>query len=226
MENNNSKYLKYAIGEIILVVVGILIALQINNWNEQRKNNAFEKEILEQITANLIRDKLTLVDIQNNFETAISSSNKILNFDWENSNQDSLKYWLGHIVQFERFQPLTNAYEVIKSKGLDLISNKQLRFLIGSYYDDMASHTIKSIGDIETSFNNDWLPLMKTEMESFKFQTYVEVRDFSIFQEYHPARNILKMNRDNFAGGQARIKAALNLIERILVLITEELNSR
>ena len=38
IENKTGKYLKYAIGEIILVVIGILIALQINNWNEQRKN--------------------------------------------------------------------------------------------------------------------------------------------------------------------------------------------
>ena len=36
-ENKTGKYLKYAIGEIVLVVIGILIALQINNWNENRK---------------------------------------------------------------------------------------------------------------------------------------------------------------------------------------------
>ena len=46
MENKTSKYLKYAIGEIALVMIGILLALQVNNWNEQRKNNsAFEKLI-------------------------------------------------------------------------------------------------------------------------------------------------------------------------------------
>ena len=38
IENKTGKYLKYAIGEIFLVVIGILIALQINNWNEDRKN--------------------------------------------------------------------------------------------------------------------------------------------------------------------------------------------
>ena len=37
MENKTGKYFKYALGEIILVVIGILIALQINNWNEDRK---------------------------------------------------------------------------------------------------------------------------------------------------------------------------------------------
>ena len=45
MENKTSKYFKYAIGEIILVVIGILIALQINNWNEQRKVNTQVEEL-------------------------------------------------------------------------------------------------------------------------------------------------------------------------------------
>ena len=40
------KYLKYAVGEVVLVVIGILIALQINNWNEQRKQNTLEQEYL------------------------------------------------------------------------------------------------------------------------------------------------------------------------------------
>ena len=48
-KNKTGKYFKYAIGEIILVVVGILIALQINNWNEQRKNNTKEQQILSQL---------------------------------------------------------------------------------------------------------------------------------------------------------------------------------
>ena len=43
-ENKTSKYFKYAFGEIILVVIGILIALQINNWNENRKNKITEAD--------------------------------------------------------------------------------------------------------------------------------------------------------------------------------------
>lgn len=45
-KNKSTKYFKYAIGEIVLVVIGILIALQINNWNENNKLKAQEKEIL------------------------------------------------------------------------------------------------------------------------------------------------------------------------------------
>jgi len=78
-EGKTGKYLKYAFGEIILVVIGILIALQLNNLNENKKNNVFEKEILSQIQENLISDKFVLKQIELNFIKAIVSSKKILN---------------------------------------------------------------------------------------------------------------------------------------------------
>ena len=51
-----SRYFKYAIGEIILVVIGILIALQINNWNEKRKESKQEIAILKSLQSNLKSD--------------------------------------------------------------------------------------------------------------------------------------------------------------------------
>ena len=56
-ENKTSKYLKYAIGEIILVVLGILIALQINNWNENRKDRILEKEYLTRLKSDIEFDQ-------------------------------------------------------------------------------------------------------------------------------------------------------------------------
>jgi hypothetical protein len=58
-----SKYFKYAIGEIILVVIGILIALQINNWNEKRKEKLIERELLTYTIENLKKDSLSLVNL-------------------------------------------------------------------------------------------------------------------------------------------------------------------
>ena len=60
MENKTGKYLKYAIGEILLVIIGILIALQVNNFNEQRKENKINNDILLEIHNNLISDKTNL----------------------------------------------------------------------------------------------------------------------------------------------------------------------
>ena len=55
-ENKTGKYLKYAIGEIILVVIGILIALSINNWNEDRKDKVREKATLYKFLQDLKSD--------------------------------------------------------------------------------------------------------------------------------------------------------------------------
>ncbi len=59
-ENKTGKYFKYAIGEIILVVIGILIALQINNWNENRKERSNELKILNTLNAEFTRNGNTL----------------------------------------------------------------------------------------------------------------------------------------------------------------------
>ena len=222
-ENKFSKYLIYAIGEIVLVVIGILIALQINNLNEEKKNREFEKEILIQIQENINIDKLALKHIVNDFSKAITSSEKILQSDVSDKNKDSIKIWLGNIIMFDRFQPLTNAYEVIKSKGLDKISNKKLRFLLGKYYDDEASHMVKSTNDIELTFNDHWLPVLFDEMVEFEFKKSVELKDYKILLNPSKAQNILKLNRDNLASGINRLKSGIATIEKIQHLIEDEI---
>jgi len=68
------KYLKYAIGEIVLVVVGILIALQINNWNEVRKSKIKAEIFKENIISDLIKDTLnieTQIGLAKNYRKSI-----------------------------------------------------------------------------------------------------------------------------------------------------------
>ena len=218
------KYLKYAIGEIVLVVIGILIALSINNWNESRKNQAFEKEMLTQIRANLIKDKLTLIQIAKNNRSAVASTQNILSLKQNEITNDSIKYWLGDILQFDRFQSLTNAYEVLKSKGLDQVSNKQLRFLLGTYYDDKATHIQEAIGDIKHTFVNDWLPILKKNVIEFKFKNHVLLDNYDDIINPGETRNILLLNIDNYNGSTTYINEGITIIDKIQDAITKELN--
>ena len=64
-ENNKGKYIRYALGEIVLVVIGILIALQINNWNENRLNNKTIKTYLNSLIQDL-NDDQDILDFINN----------------------------------------------------------------------------------------------------------------------------------------------------------------
>ena len=61
-ENSPFKYMRYAIGEIVLVVIGILIALQINNWNEDRKTNIKIKKSLVALRNDLIQDTVLIFE--------------------------------------------------------------------------------------------------------------------------------------------------------------------
>ncbi|WP_062052729.1 DUF6090 family protein [Sediminicola sp. YIK13] len=71
MENKTGKYLKYAVGEIILVVIGILIALQINNWNETNKAKVNERELLTYVLENIKTDSISI-------DSIISRSDRVL----------------------------------------------------------------------------------------------------------------------------------------------------
>ena len=224
MENKTSKYFKYAIGEIILVVIGILIALQINNWNEIQKNNAFEVEILTQIRANLIKDKLVLNGYIKNADNAVLSIDKILNTNIAAQKNDSIKYWLGNVVKFDRYRTLTNAYEVLKSKGLEHVTDKQLQFLLGMYYDDQSVAITMACKDLEIMFMNEWIPILKKNVVEQSFGKLVDLEDYNDLKPGGEIRNLLILNRDNWSGSNNTLNSGATLIDKILKIINDYLN--
>ena len=72
MENKTGKYFKYAIGEIVLVMIGILLALQVNNWNENRKISNTEQLLLRDLRTEILSNINTL-------DTIITSHRASLN---------------------------------------------------------------------------------------------------------------------------------------------------
>ncbi|MDT8416015.1 MAG: DUF6090 family protein [Flavobacteriaceae bacterium] len=122
-------YFLYAIGEILLVVIGILIALQINNWNEGRKNRAYELTMLEEVHKELLKDSesieswiLSLKSTQHSFrELAIMKNDP-------DPNLDSLDFHLEKVRGYGMtFTINKSPFEAIKSGGLDRISNQEIR---------------------------------------------------------------------------------------------------
>ena len=77
-ENKTGKYLKYAFGEIILVVIGILIALQINNWNEARKNNRKEALLIKNIVEDLSSDTVHINQALDELEEQLSTVDSLI----------------------------------------------------------------------------------------------------------------------------------------------------
>lgn len=135
-----SKYIKYALGEIILVVIGILIALSINNWNEERKAREFEHKMLTEIETALEEDIEYFKNNINRLERLDSSiENMLLLIDNKAVFIDSLynrprgrSYYLATGIIY-RYNP--GPYEALKATGVDKIRNDSLRKELIYLYD-------------------------------------------------------------------------------------------
>ncbi len=112
-QNKFSKYLLYAIGEIVLVVIGILIALSVNNWNESYKVNKNIATLLKDYRADLVMDTLMLSAFIDNGKTRIETEQKnISRMSGPNATLDTVK----HIAKYEH-DPFINIIEKYSSKN-------------------------------------------------------------------------------------------------------------
>ena len=138
-EGKTGKYLKYAIGEIILVVFGILIALQINNWNEQRKIENKGKDYIQEIYKELKIEKSNIDLILNSLSNQYNGIEHVLSF-FESENKQ-----LKDTVQFTKnFWSTTrlfivdrdlNTFDKLKSSGESiLLKNDSLSNLLDRFY--------------------------------------------------------------------------------------------
>lgn len=152
-EGKTTRYFKYAIGEIILVVIGILIALQINNWNEQRKERRVEINILNEIYDNLNVDRTNLqfkIDETNSFKLA---NLKVLeHLENKTPLNDSLHFYYTRLNAYGSFRAVTAGYENLKSKGVDLIQNDLLRSSILQLYDYEYFHFVEDVENAISTF--------------------------------------------------------------------------
>ena len=130
MENKPGKYIKYAIGEILLVVIGILIALQINNWNEARKEGIEEQKILKALNSDFKYNKVELQqNIKETNQTVVKTNNvlKVFQIDTpiDRKTSDSL---INRLFSFSTFHPSDGTLnEVINSGRLKILKNDELR---------------------------------------------------------------------------------------------------
>lgn len=140
LDNKTTKYFKYAIGEIFLVVIGILIALQINNWNQQRINNQKEQEILKNIHQEFVENKKQIDNILKERKLLIENCDKVIAMfpikELTRPTLDSLKLYLGGTFSRYTFNPSQGTVNsLISTSSFNLIRNDELKKLLISWSD-------------------------------------------------------------------------------------------
>jgi hypothetical protein len=166
-QNKTGKYFKYAIGEIVLVVIGILIALQINNWNENRRERFIEQKILQAIK-NDIKTDISAIKVMLDTESNIVASNReLISILKDNGSVYKPEYQskFAQINRYDIFFPKKMGYETLKSKGLEIIQNDSLKSQIVSLYDFQFGTTTEMM-DLKKQMFLDSNPIFNTFLET------------------------------------------------------------
>lgn len=145
LENQMGKYFKYAIGEILLVVIGILIALSINNWNETRKERLQEQALLVQLKSEFNSNLKQLDEKIMIRRNMYNSSLKLLNYidNPAGVHNDSI---LKHLVQTTlspTFNPISTDF--IGTGRIQLLQNNRLKELLTRWSSEIVAVTEEEI---------------------------------------------------------------------------------
>ena len=137
-QNKVGKYLRYAIGEILLVVIGIVIALQVNNWNEKQKLKTSEQEVLKSLLKEFQYNQKILeetIAVNKNNLTAAQEIGKYTGPHLQQPDEtqlsdlmvDAFKYMVNYLPS------LGTLFDVINSGKLSIISNQELRSNLAAF---------------------------------------------------------------------------------------------
>ena len=152
-ENKFSKYLIYAIGEIILVVIGILIALWINNWNELRKDKLKDKQLINLLITDLNAKRLENINTLYNGTKMIERSDPIINI-WKKEmriDTTDIKFILGELGEDGWFfNELSPTYISVANSSLwNRLPDSLLQEINRVYYEEFGSLKIQYDKSVE-----------------------------------------------------------------------------
>lgn len=232
-ENRVSKYLLYAFGEIVLVVIGILIALQINNWNEENKNRIKEKEALEGIKTALKED-LDLYErvYQPRFNRKKQGLEFFKNAAFYNLQppEDSLYRNYFRMKTDIIFRNDTGPYDALKSAGFELIKNKELRKEIINTYEVIIPGFTRFINDfndekvqLEQEYQKDLLSNYVVKKENGELDVYIKFKVDNLLTN-SSFLSFLSIEQGKYSNYISRMEVIKKTMTNLINLIDKELN--
>jgi hypothetical protein len=233
-ENKITTYLLYAIGEIILVVAGIMIAVQIDDWKTEADNRSLETKILKEISKNLHSDLKELhEDLELMSEINKGCDNILKHLVLHVAPTDSFKTLAATLRVTPHFDPNKGGYDLLVSKGLALIQSDSLRNALSINYERLYTyysryeeerlnfHALHSepmlLRYFHMNFDTEYTYCMTFDISEKDYDRMRKDQDFLKLLSAIKLENSAVMNR-----GQ-RVE---NNIETLLSLIAAELSSK
>lgn len=219
------KYLLYAVGEIALVVIGILIALQINNWNEWRKERIIEKELLIGIYESVKNNHDNLTAGLYNWQSTTQAI-EILTDPMDNNltYSDSLT-WHFHEAHRSRGNSLNgldySGYKALENQRYDILRNMSLRKDIISLFEMDLPRLVSTNDQVDfdnSGFHSEYIVRNFTIVGRDEFP-----HDYNKIMKDRYYYSILKRLDRNLNRKIYRVNGTLPKIEQVIELLEKEL---
>ncbi len=226
-DNRPLKYIRYAIGEILLVVIGILIALQINNWNEERKQRVFEKKTLQLMKDNLKHDVnmfrgYAMTVLKNSIESSQIISEHLSE---KKPYHDTLDVHFARIPGFTLTMTNTSTYDNLKANGFNLISNDSLRERYQMLYQFRYKLIDYQAKEVAARRATEFEKIYLKKFYNYQWLKHVKPRDYESLCMDLDFIELVKLvkgqNDDRLIGFNSTIEE----IEVLISLIDEELKN-
>ena len=219
-------YFVYAIGEVVLVVIGILIALQIDNWNERRKMLVTEKETYSNLLISLKKDSLELVRIIEFQTKSIEAQNKIIRSQSSQiiSNMSSNEIadmlydiYNGSLSYFPRYGTYNS---IVANRGIDIFRSESIKSNLIDLYDYMCSRYENGDKVLDNKYQNVLYPFLQKEIGFFVNSDFeYENIDVTRFEEEYYKLQLECQKINSLLNSSIRLLA--NIQEKVNVLILE-----
>jgi hypothetical protein len=237
-KNKTAKYLKYAIGEIALVMIGILLALQVNNWNENRKQEKVEQEILISLQKELNINKRNLLFHIEKYQEQYDNGVFLMSLFIEKNDTISLHTLhsaLGSIEETYSFEASDGTIKSIIASGkIELIQNSRLKSLITSFNGAVINAT-QEVENVQKLLHNRLWPVIDGKINSAnRIRTYDGFENFprgSYYSDYDWFFNSKEIEDiiSNITSWHLTIYTdqnnLLRTIDTMLVLVGQEINN-
>ncbi len=219
-QNKTGRYLKYAVGEIILVVIGILIALQINNWNEERKANIELVKVLSEVRSNLIIDSLKIRQIRiMKAEDIVIQNTVIRALESKNIPYDSIEHHLARVMLARRIVLVDNGYQLLKKFGLERLEDEKLRNELISYYTTSIKSIYDDTEDDDFEFRTVFLPYIRSHFLDWRWNDLGVPADYEHLKSDQYFLTSLKLNIANGESTFYALKNGARKIQEILPML-------
>ncbi len=208
-DNRFGKYFTYAIGEIVLVVIGILIALQINNWKEEKRQEVSEKEFFDGLTKDLNRDSEVIKVTLNDIDRRLNSFDLLNNQGIVHGKEIIDSLIKDYFVPTTTFYPVSGTFEsAISGNKIGGFKNKKAVNEVVKLYNSNYKRLIDNANALDDRFEF----LAKKYSHNRRINSWKDVKKENlneILDDFHFHHKVLQWYNEN-------LKTNLNEINQLL----------